>query len=90
MGLVPINKDESATLLAVGYQDNTTLWPSMPGIAHKPILMVTLPGICKTFKSIIKDMSFNIDFTIIELLDPNHYNLTNDDLKNSTNKPEQM
>ncbi|KAF8544412.1 hypothetical protein BDD12DRAFT_801333 [Trichophaea hybrida] len=58
-------------------------------LAHKSILIVTLPGICKTFKSVIKDMSYNTDFTIIDLLDPNHYNLTNDDMKASTDEPEQ-
>jgi hypothetical protein len=56
--------------------------------AHEPILIVTLPGICETFKSVIKDMSYNTDFTIIDLLDPNHYNLTNEDLNASADEPE--
>jgi hypothetical protein len=57
--------------------------------AHETILIVTLPGICETFKSVIKDMSYNTDFTIIDLLDPNHYNLTNEDLNASADEPEQ-
>jgi hypothetical protein len=51
-------------------------------------LIVTLPGICETFKSVIKDMSYNMDFTIIDLLDLNNYNLTNEDLNASADEPE--
>ncbi|KAF8515970.1 hypothetical protein BDD12DRAFT_905249 [Trichophaea hybrida] len=56
--------------------------------AHEPIFIVTLPGICVTFKSVIKDMSHNTDFTIIDLLDPNYYNDTNEDLNASADEPE--
>ncbi|KAF8537453.1 hypothetical protein BDD12DRAFT_806924 [Trichophaea hybrida] len=56
--------------------------------AHEPILIVTLPGICEMCQSGIKDMSHNTDFTIIDLLEPNHYNLTNEDLNASADEPE--
>src|ERR1700731_1267736 len=42
--------------------------------AHEPILIVTLPGICEMFKSVIKDMSYDTDFTMIDLFHPNYYN----------------
>ncbi|KAF8527733.1 hypothetical protein BDD12DRAFT_903997 [Trichophaea hybrida] len=55
--------------------------------AHKPIWIVTCPGFCETFKSVINDMFYNTDFTIIDLLDPNHYNLTNEDLNACADEP---
>ena len=57
--------------------------------AHKPILIVTLSGICKMLKSVIKDISYNTDVTIIDLLQPNHNNFTNENLKASADKLEQ-
>ncbi|KAF8520710.1 hypothetical protein BDD12DRAFT_811081 [Trichophaea hybrida] len=56
--------------------------------ALKPILIVTLAGICETFESDINDMSHNTHFTIIDLLDPNHYNLSNKDLNTSADELE--
>ena len=49
--------------------------------AHEPILVVTIPGIAETFKTVIDEMSDGTDFKLINLLYAENANLTYKDLR---------
>ena len=53
-----------------------------------PILVVTMPGVAETFKSVIDEMTFATDIKLIDSLPAENVNLTNNDLNTSLDKPE--
>ena len=54
----------------------------------EPILVVTLPGVAGTFKSVINDMTYRTNFKLIDLLHAENANLTHGDLNTSSDQPE--
>jgi hypothetical protein len=55
---------------------------------QETILVVTMPGVAETFKSVIDEMTFATDFKLIYLLNAENVNLTHDDLNTSLDEPE--
>jgi len=55
---------------------------------HEPILVVTMPGGAKTFKTDIDEMTQGTDFKLVNLLHPENVNLTHEDLNTSIDKPQ--
>ena len=56
--------------------------------ALEPIMVVTMPGVAETFKSVIDEMTFATDVKLIDLLNADNANLTHEDLNTSLDKPE--
>jgi hypothetical protein len=56
--------------------------------AHEPILVVTMPGVAETFKTVIDEMTHGTDFKLVNLLHPENANLTHEDLNTSIDEPE--
>jgi SNF2 family DNA or RNA helicase len=56
--------------------------------ALEPILVVTMPGVAETFKSVIDEMTFATDIKLINLLHVENVNLTHEDLNTSLDEPE--
>jgi len=56
--------------------------------AHEPILVVTMPGVAETFKTVIDEMTRGTDFKLVNLLHPENANLTHEDLNTSIDEPE--
>jgi hypothetical protein len=52
------------------------------------ILVVTMPRVAETFKSVIDKMTYGTDFKLINLLHTENANFTYEDLKNSIDKSE--
>jgi hypothetical protein len=52
------------------------------------ILVVTMPGVAERFKSVIDKMTFGTDFKLINMLNGDDVNLTNEDLNASLDKSE--
>ena len=59
-----------------------------PTSTLEPILVVTMPGVGETFRSITDEMTFSIDFKLINLFHPEYANLTNEVLNTSLDEPE--
>jgi hypothetical protein len=55
-------------------------------LAYKPILVVTIPGVAETFKTVIDEMTHGTDFKLNNLLYPDIANLTHEDLNTSINE----
>jgi len=51
--------------------------------ALEPILVVTMPGVAETFKSVIDEMTFATDFKLIDLEQVENVNLIHEDLNTS-------
>jgi hypothetical protein len=56
--------------------------------AHQPILVVTMPGVAVTFKSVIDEMTHRTDVKLGSLLQAENANLTHKDLNTWIEKPE--
>jgi hypothetical protein len=56
--------------------------------AHEPILVVTMPGVVETFKTVIDEMTHGTDFKLLNLLHAENANLTHKDLNTSIDEPE--
>jgi hypothetical protein len=56
--------------------------------AHEPILLVTMPGVAETFKTVIDEMTHGTDFKLVNLLLAENANLTHEDLNTSIDEPE--
>jgi len=56
--------------------------------ALEPILVITMPGVGETFKSVIDEMTPGTDFKLINILHAENANLTHEDLNTSIDKPE--
>jgi len=54
----------------------------------EPILVVRMPGVADTFKSVINEITFATYFKLIKLLHAGNANLTHEDLNTSLGKPE--
>ena len=52
-------------------------------LAHEPILVVTMPGVAETFKTVIDMMTHGTDFKLVNLLHAENANLTHEDLNTS-------
>jgi len=63
----------------------TTLPHGHPALisAHEPILVVTMPGVAETFKTIIDEMTHVTDFKLVNLLHAKNVNLTHEHLNTS-------
>jgi len=48
--------------------------------AFEPILVVTMPRVAETFKSVMDKMTYGTDFKLIHLLHVDNANLTHKDL----------
>ena len=55
--------------------------------AHEPILVVTMPGVAETFKTVIDEMTHGTDFELVNLLLAENANLTDEDLNTSIDEP---
>jgi SNF2 family DNA or RNA helicase len=55
--------------------------------AHEPILVVTMPGVAETFKSVINEMTHGTDFKLLNLLHGENANLTHEDLNSIIDEP---
>jgi hypothetical protein len=51
--------------------------------AHEPILVVTMPGVAETFKTVINKMTHGTDFKLVNLLLAEKASLTHRDLNTS-------
>ena len=56
--------------------------------AHEPILVVTMPAVSETFKTVIDEMTHGTDFKLVNLLLAENANLTHEDLDSSIDEPE--
>jgi hypothetical protein len=56
--------------------------------AHEPILVVPLPGVAESFKTVIDEMTHGTDFKLVNLLHAENANLTHEDLNTSIDEPE--
>jgi len=56
--------------------------------AFEPILVVTMPTVAETFKSVIDKMTYGTDFKLVNLLHAENPNLTHEDLNTSNHKLE--
>ena len=56
--------------------------------AFEPILVVTMPGVAETFKSVIDEMTYGTDFKFINLFHTENVNLTHEHLNTSIDEPE--
>jgi len=56
--------------------------------ALEPILVVTMPGVAETFKSVIEEMTHGTNFKLVNLLHAANTYLTHQDLNTSIDKPE--
>jgi len=56
--------------------------------ALEPILVVTMPGVAETFKTVIDEMTHGTDFKLVNLLHAENANLTHQNLNTSIDKPE--
>jgi len=57
-------------------------------LAHEPILVVTMPVVPETFKTVIDEMTDGTNFKLINLLLAKNANLTHEDLNTSIDEPE--
>jgi SNF2 family DNA or RNA helicase len=55
---------------------------------HEPILVVTMPGVVQTFKTVTDEMTLGTDIKLVNLLLAKNANLTHKDLNTSIDKPE--
>jgi len=56
--------------------------------ALEPILVVTMPGVAETFKTIIDEMTNGTEFKLVNLLHHENANLTHEDLNTSIDEPQ--
>jgi len=56
--------------------------------AHKPIMVVTIPGVAKTFKTVIHKTTQGIDFKLVNLVYAENASFTHEDPIISIDKPE--
>jgi len=56
--------------------------------ALEPILVVTMPGVAETFKTVIDLMTHGTEFKLVNLWHAENANLTHEDLNTSIDKPE--
>jgi hypothetical protein len=56
--------------------------------AHEPILVVTMPGVAETFKTVINMMTQGTDFKLVNLWHPEYAYLTHEDLNTSIDELE--
>jgi len=56
--------------------------------ALEPMLVVTMPGVAETFKSVIDEMTFGTNFKLVNLLHAENANLTHEDRNTSIDEPE--
>jgi SNF2 family DNA or RNA helicase len=56
--------------------------------AHEPILVVTMPRVAETFKTVIDKMTPGTDFKLVNLLHPKNAYHTYEDLNTSIDEPE--
>jgi hypothetical protein len=68
----------------------TTLPHGHPALisAHEPIMVVTMPGVAKTFKTVINEITHGTDFKIVNMFLTENVDLTHEDLKTSIDEPE--
>jgi len=59
-----------------------------PASASEPILLVTMPGVAETFKSVSNELTYRTDFKPFNLLQALNWNLTHEDLNTSIDEPE--
>jgi len=56
--------------------------------ALEPILVVTMPGVAETFKTVINEMRHGTEFKLVNLLYAENANVTHEDLNTRIDKPE--
>jgi len=56
--------------------------------ALQPILVVTMPGVAETFKTVIDEMTHGTDFKLANLLHAKNPSLTHENLNNSIDEPD--
>jgi len=56
--------------------------------ALEPILVVTMPRVAETFKSVIDEMTHGTDFKLVNLLHADNANVTHEDLNTSIDEPD--
>jgi hypothetical protein len=56
--------------------------------AHEPILVVTMPGVAETFKTVIDEMTQGTEFKLVTLLHPENVYIIHEDLNTSIDEPE--
>jgi len=56
--------------------------------ALEPIMVVTMPGVAETFKTVIDEMTHGTKFKLVNLLHAENANLIHEDLNTSSNEPE--
>jgi hypothetical protein len=56
--------------------------------AHEPNLVVTMPRVAETFKTVIDEMTHGTDFKLVNSFHPKNVYLTHRDLDTSIDEPE--
>jgi len=56
--------------------------------AHDPILVVTMPRVAETFKTVIDEMTHGTEFKLVNLLHPKNANVTHEDLNTNIDELE--
>jgi len=57
-------------------------------LPHEPIVVVTIPGVAKTIKTVIYEMTHGTNFKLVNLLHAKNVNLTHEGLNTSLDVPE--
>jgi len=84
----PLQRQNSVPRRLLGIQSTPPQgYPALTS-AVEPILVVTMPGVAQMMNSVINDMTYGTTFKLINLLNAENGNLTQEDLNTSIDEPE--
>jgi hypothetical protein len=84
----PLQRLNSVPSRLFGIQTTPPHWNPALISAHEPILVVTMPGVAETFKTVINEMTHGTNFKLVNSLHAESANLTHEDLNTSIEEPE--
>jgi len=84
----PLRRHNSVPRLLIEIQKTPPQGRPALSFVAEPILVVTMPAVAETFKSVIDEMIFATDFQLINLWHAENVNLTHKDLNTSLDEPE--
>ena len=82
----PLQRLNSVPHRLLEIQTTPPHWHSALISALEPILVVTMPGVGETFKTVINEMTQGTEFQLVNLLHAENVNLTHEDLNTSIDK----
>jgi hypothetical protein len=86
--MIPLRKDSSVPNCLIEIPKTPPRGHPASTSALEPILVVIMPGVAETFKSVIEETTYPTDFKVINFLHTGKVNCTHEDLNTSLDKPE--